>query len=271
MLQPQLVEQILQKMEFPTHPKNDSAGLSAIYARWCRRIPFDNIQKRIFHSGSARGPVPGHTSADFFQKWLAHGSGGTCWANSHAMHDLLEALGFNVVRVAATMLATPDDVGPTHGTVFAEVDGRQYLVDGSMLTELPVPVQEGGPRKMHHPAQRVHLEHRDGHWNVRWHPAHRPDGLWCRIETVDVPEDQFNEYHERTRTRSRFNSSLYVRLNFPGHTATISSSEKVTVKLDGNPVSIPLAEDQRLRILVEEFGISEELASSLPADQLQPS
>jgi arylamine N-acetyltransferase len=269
MLHPQTVEQVLEKMGFSTGPKNDLAGLSAVYARWCRRVPFDNIQKRLFYSGPAQGPVPGHTSEDFFQKWLAHGTGGTCWANSHAMHDLLESLGFDVVRVAATMLATPDVVGPTHGTVFAMVDGRQYLVDGSMQTESPVPVREGGPETLRHPAQRVHLEHRDGQWQVRWHPAHRPEGLWCRIETVDVPVARFNEYHERTRTRSPFNSSLYVRLNYPDRTVTISAGEKLVLKLDGNPLSITLTDNQRTQVLVEEFGISEELAASLPADQPQ--
>jgi len=266
MLQPHLVEQVLQRMGFTTLPDNDLAGLSAIYGRWCRQIPFDNIQKRLFYSGPAAGPVPGHTSEDFFQKWLAYGTGGTCWANSHAMHDLLDAVGFTVVRVAATMLVTPDVVGPTHGTVFAAVDDRQYMVDGSMQTESPVPVQEGDPELVRHPAERVHLEYREGNWHVRWHPAHRPEGLWCRVEAVDVSRVQFNEYHERTRSRSPFNSSLYVRLNYPEQTVTIASGEKVIIKLDGNPLRIPLTEEQRLQVLVEEFGIGEELAASLPAD-----
>jgi N-hydroxyarylamine O-acetyltransferase len=161
MMTPQLVEQVLQKTGFSAPPGNDPAGLSAIYGRWCRKIPFDNIQKRLFYSGPAQGSVPGHNSQDFFRKWLVYGTGGTCWANSHAMHDLLEALGFDVVRIAATMLATPDVVGPTHGTVFAMVDGRQYMVDGSIQTELPIPVEEGDPQEVCHPAQRVHLEHRE--------------------------------------------------------------------------------------------------------------
>ena len=266
-LQPRLVEQVLQKMGFSAPPQDNLAGLSAIYGRWCRNIPFDNIQKRLFYSGLAEGPVPGHNSEEFFQQWLAHGTGGTCWANSHAMHDLLESVGFRVMRVAATMLVAPDVIGPTHGTVFATVDDRQYLVDGSMQTESPVPVEEGDPEGVRHPAERVHLELREGHWHVRWHPAHRPDGLWCRIEEVDIPIDQFNEYHERTRSRSPFNASLYIRVNQPEQTTTIASGEKVIMKLDGKPVSIPLNDEQRSRVLVEEFGIDEALVSSLSADE----
>ena len=267
MLQPQLVEQVLQKLGLSTPPKEDLSGLSAIYGRWCRNIPFDNIQKRIFYSGLAEGPIPGHNSEDFFQSWLAYGTGGTCWANSHAMHDLLEMVGFDVVRVAATMLVTPDIVGPTHGTVFARIDDRQYLVDGSMHTESPVPVEEGDPERVQHPAERVHLELREGHWHVRWHPAHRPDGFWCRIEQVDVPRERFNEYHECTRSRSPFNASLYVRLNHADRTTTLNSGEKLITKLDGQPVSVPLSDDERVQVLVEEFGIDESLAANLPADE----
>jgi hypothetical protein len=60
-----------------------------------------------------------------------------------------------------------------------------------------------------------------------------------------------------------------VRLNHPDQTVTISAGEKLVMKLDGNPLSIALADDQRTQVLVEEFGISEELAASLPADQPQ--
>jgi len=151
--------------------------------------------------------------------------------------------------------------------VFATVDDQQYLVDGSMQTESPVPLEEGDPERVGHPAERVHLELRDDHWHVRWHPAHRPDGLWCRIEEVNISIDQFNEYHERTRSRSPFNASLYVRVNHPEHTTTIASGEKVIMTLDGKPVSIPLNDKQRARVLVEEFGIDEELVSCLPADE----
>ena len=102
---------------------------------------------------------------------------------------------------------------------------------------------------------------------MRWHPAHRPDGLWCRIEKVDVSRAQFNEYHERTRSRSPFNTSLYVRLNHPEQNTTIVSGEKLVMKLDGQPVSTPLDAEQRVQVLVEEFGIDEELAANLPADE----
>ena len=259
-------------MGFSRRPNNDFDGLSAVYGRWCRKIPFDNIQKRLFYTGTSEGPVPGHNSDDFFQKWLTYGTGGTCWANSHAMHDLLAALGFDVVRCAATMLSSPDAVGPTHGTVIATLENRRYLVDGSMLTEKPVPVpvsvEEGVTLEPHHPAERIRVEHRESCWHVFWHSAHRPDGIWCRIERIDVPLADFNEYHERTRTFSRFNSSLYVRLNQPSNTTTIAFGERVVIGSDGGLSRATLSDEERTKTLVEDFGIAEELAARLPADEM---
>ena len=267
MMNSDLVEQVLQGMGFSRPPDIDFEGLSAVYGRWCRKVPFDNIQKRLFYAGGGEGPVPGHNSTDFFQKWLDYGTGGTCWANSHAMHDLLAALGFDVVRCAGTMLSSPDAVGPTHGTVIATLDNRRYLVDGSMLTERPVPVEEGVTLEAGHPAERIRVEHRESCWHVFWHSAHRPDGIWCRIERIDVPIAEFNEYHERTRTSSNFNASLYVRLNQPANTTTIAFGERVVVEAQGHLSRTALSGEERTQSLVEDFGIAEELAARVPADE----
>ena len=266
-MNPQLVDQVLQKLGFSNRPKVDIDGLSALYGRWCRNIPFDNIQKRLFYTGPAEGPVPGHNSTDFFQKWLAYGTGGTCWANTHAMHDLLTALGFNVVRGAGTMLNSPDAIGPTHGTSVVTLDERQYLVDGSMLTERPVPLEEGEFKGTGHPAERVRVEHREGLWHVLWHRAHRLDGLWCRIERIDVPKAKFDQYHERTRTRSPFSSSLYIRRNQPPGSTTLALGEKVIIGPDGQGSSTTVSDEDRSQLLVEEFSIAEELAVVLPPDE----
>ncbi len=266
MLSPSLLEQVLENLGMSDRPNANLAGLSELYGRWCRRIPFDNVQKRLFYSGPAEGPVPGHNSEDFFELWLTQGTGGTCWANSHAMHDLLEGLGFDVVRVAGTMLSTPDVVGPTHGSVVATVEDQRYLVDGSMHTERPVPIQAAELEDPQHPAERIRMEVREGLWHLLWRPAHQPEGLWCRIETIGVPAAQFNQYHERTRTRSPFNSALYIRQNFPTCVSTIAFGDRLTIGGDGGLTKIPLTQQETVQALVEEFGISEEVAASLPPD-----
>ena len=53
---------------------------------------------------------------------------------------------------------------------------------------------------------------RDGHWYIRWHPAHMLDGLDCRLDHLHVTQETFRERHEQTRPWSPFNYELYARL-----------------------------------------------------------
>ena len=263
---PHLVEPILEKLELAQPPSIDLAGLSQVYGRWCRKVPFDNLQKRLFYSGDSSGPLPGHNSEDFFKSWLAHGTGGTCWAHGHALHDLLTELGFAAVRCSATMLVHPDVVGPTHGTVIVTLEGQQYLVDGSIQTEEPVPLAEGNYGNGH-PSSRIHLERRNGQWFWLWHPPHQIDGLWCRLERIDVPIADFDQYHEGTRVRSFFNSAVYIRLNQNEGTNALVFGDRIKVDANYQAHQEPLPNGKRAEVLIGEFGISEELATQLPADE----
>ena len=221
----------------------------------------------MLYNGSAAGPVPGHNSQDFFENWLVHGTGGTCWATSHALHDLLSELGFSTARGAGTMLANPDMVGPNHGTSIVTLEGLRYIVDGSMLTELPLLIQEGVFLGKGHPASKIRFERNEDLWHLLWHPPHRIEGLWCRVEQLDVTTPDFDAYHELTRTNSLFNSALYIRMNQPEEIASVAFGERVTLRLDGQAHKAPLPESCRVRVLIEEFGISEEMALQIPRDE----
>jgi hypothetical protein len=90
------------------------------------------------------GPLPGSTAESFFDAWLEHGTGGTCWSGNGALHDLLGALGFDVERVIATMLSSPQATEPNHGSVMATVDGERWLVDASILSGAPLRIPGPG-------------------------------------------------------------------------------------------------------------------------------
>ena len=119
----ELVERVLQGLGLENYPRNDLESLQNLYCRWCRKVPFGNLQKRLFLSAGGLGPMPGHTAKDFFTDWLAYGTGGTCWAVSHALHDLLQALDFEVRRASGTTLSSTTVRGPNHGTVVVTLDG----------------------------------------------------------------------------------------------------------------------------------------------------
>ena len=270
MITPQLVEQVLQKLGLQKHPGSDLTGLEILYGRWCRKVPFDNLQKRLFFSTGGEGPLPGHTAKNFFQDWLAYGTGGTCWAVSHAMHDLLKALGFNARRASGTMLTSATVRGPNHGTVVVTLDGAQYLIDGSMLTERPLPLKEGAPSEAWHLAAQIQFEKRADQWQFFCRPLHRLAGVWCRIDAIDISVSAFDQYYEGTRAWSPFNFALYTRINTQDQVTGIIADQKITIKPDGQATSEALQSAERVKFLVEHVGIAEEIIARLPADEPLP-
>ena len=96
---PEIFERVLERLGLTKRPSIDLAGLNAVYAAWCGRIPFDNIQKRIWFAGDRTTPVTGGDPTEFFANWLAHGTGGTCWPTSGAMYALLRSLGYPARRI----------------------------------------------------------------------------------------------------------------------------------------------------------------------------
>ena len=64
------------------------------------------------------------------------------------------------------MLASPNMVGPNHGTAIVTLEDLRYIVDGSALTELPLPIQEGEFQGKGHPASKIRFDHNEGLWHV---------------------------------------------------------------------------------------------------------
>lgn len=69
-------------------------------------MPFDNVRKLIHLSSQNPAALAGDDATDFFEAWLRHGAGGTCWPGHGALHSLLSALGFDADRAVGTMMAS---------------------------------------------------------------------------------------------------------------------------------------------------------------------
>ena len=206
-----LVERVLAGLGFSGPPAPDLDGLKTVYAAWCRRVPFDNVLKRIHLASGDPGPLPGDDDSRFFESWLRFGTGGLCWAGNGALCSLLTALNFSAARGLATMLTGPDPP-PNHGTVVVACDGRRFVVDASMLHGEPLPLDDYRPTGVGHPAWGVCCTRQSGRWHIRWRPLHMTGGLVCRIDRLDAPRDAFLRLNEETRRWSPFNYSLYARL-----------------------------------------------------------
>lgn len=264
-LSPELVERVLLKLGFTQPPTMDFTGLSDLYGAWCRKIPFDNIRKRIHLSDNDPRPLPGYDAAEFFQGWLQYGVGGTCWAGNGALHALLKTLGFSCGRGTATML-TDRQQPPNHGTVVVQWAGRRFLVDASMLHSTPLLLSRAEPSAIDHPAWGLRCSPQGGQWTIRWRPLHMPDGCDCRLEQFSVPRDTFRQLNEASRQRSIFNNSMYIRLNIGDHVIGISGKMGVYFTSSGAVARSLLTDEDRNKMLIEKMGISEEIIVRIPQD-----
>lgn len=269
-LSPDLLERALLRLGFSDRPATTLGGLQTLYAAWCRNVPFDNVRKLIHLDRNESGPLPGDDAADFFEAWLTYGTGGTCWAGNGALYTLLASLGFQVSRGIGTMLAAPN-IPPNHGTVWVGDKADRYIVDASILHCEPLRLDERTPTSVAHRGWGVQCSQRDdGHWYIRWRPLHTPAGLDCRIDRLYATGETFREMHEETRAWSLFNYELHARVIRGDSMLGIARGQRVELTGTGEIVQRRLEGNDRIRILVEELGISEEVAQQLPQDSPTP-
>lgn len=261
------VDAVLEKLGVE-RPDTDLDGLRSVYAAWCGAVAFDNVLKLIHLSDGRRWPLPGSTAESFFEAWLEDGTGGTCWSGNGALHDLLDALGFDVERVIATMLSSPRVTEPNHGSVVATVDGERWLVDASILSGSPIRVPEPGETAENGPLPR--FEWLDGRPAVLWRTAGAPDGFHCRVERIGADAAEWDERHRRTAGWSPFNYELSARLLVGGASIGVAHGRRYRVDPDGSVSLDELDPEGRIAFLVEVLGVSERLAVLVPDDRPLP-
>jgi N-hydroxyarylamine O-acetyltransferase len=240
----ELVDRVLERLGLGPGP-----SLDALYAAWCQAVPYDSAQKRRYFAEGRTGPLPGSSPVEFFETWLVHGCGGTCWSGSFALHALLTSLGHDARFGAGFVMRPGDPLAelPNHGTVLVRHGDADVIVDSSFLTDRPLPVPP--------PDDRV-IAFR----NLRPGSVER----W-RLLLTDVPGDLAAVWHEATRASSRFNRMLAVRHNRGDEVVGWTWGQAARVRADGTS---ELLDVDRTTWLVEQIGFSEQLASSLPADEL---
>lgn len=265
LLSSELGERVLTRLGFSRTPEPTPDGLRALYAAWCRQVPFDNVRKLIHVRSGNSGPLPGSTPPDFFESWLAHGTGGTCWSGAGAFHALLSSLGFDASRGIATMLVAPH-LPPNHGTVLVTLEGRRFLADGSILHGEPLELAEESETRVDHPAWGVRCARREGFWHIAWRPLHKVDGFECRLDRWAASHADYETFYHHTRGWSPFNFEVTARRNRGESVVGVAFGHAVTLNSDGSVHRRPATSGERRRILVEDVGISEELVSQLPED-----
>ena len=265
MLTSHLTEQILEKLRLSCYPAMTVEGLAETYRSWCRYVPFDNIRKRIMSSCDPLQPLPGATAEDFFTHWIKYGTGGTCWAGHGALHSLLATLGFSVGYGISTMLSdrTGLDNSPGHGTLTVKCEDKTFITDATMLHGEPLPLQEWSSS---HPVWGTRVHQHDGYWCVNWKPLGR-SWLDCRLLATNVSDQEYPLRHERSRHNSRFDGALLIRLAGLDSISGIVKGEHVIRNSDGVETKASVTDDEQRKLLIEFYGISEEIVSLIPENQ----
>ena len=177
-----------------------------VYGAWCRRVPFDNLVKRIHLVSGSADPFPNGPPDAFFAAWLRDGTGGTCWPSSGGLHALLVALGFDARRGSAAMYDNLSGPIHTHGTVIVRIDGVDYWVDSSMLTERPLPLVPSRRRHSTIRCSPVRAEPVDDLWRVWWPHPFLDEMIGCLLLDDDVTAEHYLARYELSRGMSPFNT-----------------------------------------------------------------
>ncbi len=259
-----LVDRVVHRLGLPERPAPTLEGLHALYAAWCRHLPFDNVQKLIYLAGEGSGSLPGDDPDHFFRDWLEEGTGGTCWASNGALASLLINLGFAARRALATVHAS-ENPEINHGTVIVEVGGAEYCVDTAMLFSEPLRLDPEGETAIESPVYGVTASPDEkGGFIVVWSPFYHTAVLDVSIERGGVSPEEFSRRYEMTRTSSRFNNGLAYRILRGEGALGVWEGNRIEVAPDGTRSIEPLPPEESISFLSEEGGIALECAARLP-------
>lgn len=245
------VHEVLNRLGFDHQPDAGIDGLRSVYAAWCRSVPFDNLAKLIALREPRGAPLPGMDADEFFSRWLEHGVGGTCWSTSNALCELLLALGFDARRVAGSM----GDTGYLgHGSVKVRIDGKDWLADSSMLTDVPLPLNDD-LFIFDTPVFRAEVEAVDGTHIVWADLPPNPSLVPCRLLVDPATHVTCCHRFEASRTRSPFNERLFAARNFDGWRLVLTANTRITKTPTGVQTKA-LSRSKVCESLRDEFGVS---------------
>jgi arylamine N-acetyltransferase len=266
-LAPALVERVLTKLGLGHRPALDLAGLNTLYAAVSVNIPFDNFQKRIWFAGPQTTPLPGGDPSEFFNNWLQHGTGGTCWPINGAMYSLAHALGFDARRIVGSVIVEGYPRGANHGSVIVTLDGINYLVDAWMASFKVLPLIPGTPSSTGNGIHDVRAVPIESGFEIITYPGfNREQPLPFRPEPEYDPVDHalFLARYDRTRAVGFFNDAIFICRHLPDSIITIGRKSQFHLAADGTLTKTEPTEAQRKKSLIEDFGLSEETIQKLP-------
>lgn len=240
----------------------DANGLGQLYRRWCRTVPFDNVRKLISLRSGPDVALPGRDATDFFEAWLAHGVGGTCWPGAVALSALCRSLGFDARLVSASMA----DTGiPSHGTTVVTIENVERLVDTSMLTDRPLQLSSDHETEVDHPVFGTTATPVPEGWLFGFPIPYGEGSMPCRtVDVGGVGWDHCMERYELSREMSPVNSQVSTRRNDEAGVVSYGGGRRFR-RTDTGIVEEELVGADLRDALVDEFAMSVAIVDRLGA------
>ncbi len=271
MISPALTERILEKLGVARIPSLDLPGLNNLFTCYCKNVPNDNLQKRIWLAGNRSGSVTGGRPEAFFENWLAHGTGGTCFPLNGGLAALLLSIGFDAKRASGSVVQEGLARGGNHGTVIVRISGKDYLADAQMCSMKVLPLHRDRPSKTDTGIHEISAWPIEGGLEVRWFTGlSREVPTAFRLEDESVTHQAFLSAYERSVSvegYSPFNRELFICRHFEQRILALRRTKRYDVDASGRLAKTELGSNEKKRVLVEELGISAEIVGRLPPDE----
>ncbi|WP_457253198.1 arylamine N-acetyltransferase family protein [Pedococcus sp. P5_B7] len=233
----------------------DLAGLQRLHEAHVRTFTFDNIDVLLEQH-------PGVELADVQAKFVGRGRGGYCFEHATLFAAVLDALGYDVVR----MLARVGDVtasARTHCVVAVRLDGTRWLSDPGFGLSLmhPIRLEDGAVEDHGGWAYRMVRGDRGdrGASGATWELQRQRDGAWELMHTTDelpVQQVDVRSGHHFTSTypTSHFRHGLMVTRHLPDRHVAVTH-ETVTVRRPGEPTEHRELAEGELESLLDELRV----------------
>lgn len=157
----------------------DSDTLAAIMRAHAASIPFENLDVQLGR------PISGDLS-EIFAKLVERRRGGWCYEQNGLLGWALEAIGFEVMRVAGGVMrvASGDIVLGNHLALVVTLD-RPWLVDAGFGGSLAEPIALAPARHRHAPWDLSLAQIDDGYWRYEEWIRGRPFSFDFRADPAD--------------------------------------------------------------------------------------